>query len=111
MNAVQKVALSVVSLINAMLVIFLATCSAPARAETPCEEWANMTKILVMRWQRDPQFVNVSLTAAQIKLGEMMGNHPEINTALKYVEFAYKHRDEDPVEVWKLAFASCAGTI
>lgn len=92
------------------LVLFLIT-PAPARAQTGCDEWANMSKVLVMRWQHDPQFVNVSLTAAQIKLTDMMGQHPEINTALSYVTFAYNHRDEDPVEVWKAAFTKCSGSI
>lgn len=111
MNVMQKVGLGVVAAINVMLVAFLLMYPAPARAATSCDEWANMSKVLVMRWQRDPQFVNVSLTAAQIKLAEMMGNHPEIDTALSYVEFAYRHRDEDPVEVWKQAFVKCSGTI
>lgn len=91
--------------------IFLVLASpAPARAATGCDEWANMVKILVMRWQKDPQFVNVGLAAVKEELKRTMGGHPEIETALKWVDYAHKHKDEDPVAVWKGVYGKCGGT-
>lgn len=86
--------------------LFLLFINFDARA-AECDEWANMTKILVVRWQHDPNFTNIGLADVKRQLNEMMGDNPEIKTAQKWVDYAHKHKNDDPIEVWKGAYAKC----
>lgn len=86
-------------------VLFFATFT--ANAATPCDEWANMTKILVMRWQGDPEFNGKTNKDVKAALDKSMGGNPEIKTAYKWVDYAYKHKDKDSVQVWKDVYSEC----
>jgi hypothetical protein len=90
-----------------ILLALLIALPMSAQAQTPCDEWANMTKILVMRWQNDDAFKNRTLTEVQNELRKSMGNHPEIDKANKWLAYAHKRREDDPVRVWKDVYAQC----
>lgn len=78
-----------------------------ATAGTDCNEWATMTQVLVIRWQGDIQFKGKTAEDVKRQLTKQMEGHPELDKALKYVDLAYKRRNDNPVDVWKQTFASC----
>lgn len=79
-----------------------------ASAATDCDEWATMTQVLVIRWQGDPSFKDKSSSDVKKELNRTMGAHPEIKTAEKWTDYAYKHRAENPVDVWKNVKRDCS---
>lgn len=90
-----------------LLLVLMLLIAQPALAATPCDEWANMTKVLVMRWQGDVNFSNKTLPQVQAELEVTMGNHPEIKTAQKWLIYAHTHREADPVQTWKEVYDQC----
>lgn len=74
---------------------------------TDCAEWATMTQILVIRWQGDPSFKDKTLTQVRTELQRKMEGHPELDKALYYVDFAYKHKSENPVHIWQQVNREC----
>lgn len=90
-----------------LLISILFMLPLTAQAQTPCDEWANMSKVLVVRWQKDDAFKNRTLPEVQKELQAAMGSHPEIETAQKWLTYAHQHRDEDPVQVWKDVYSQC----
>lgn len=90
----------------------LATLSKEANAGvTDCEEWASMTQVLVLRWQGNnlPKADGTQATSDDVKaeLKRTMGHHPELETALEFVDFAWAGRKQNPVHVWQAARDYC----
>lgn len=99
---------------QAALAAFFVSIATPASAETQCAEWASMTQILVARWQGDSRFQGKTAKDVKDNLSQVMAGHPELPIALTMVDYAYKHRTQDPVKVWKDVFSACSvgkGTI
>jgi len=89
--------------------IFL-TASIDVSAATTCDEWATMTQVLVIRWQNDDQFKGKTLYDVRKELVRQMGGHPEIETALEYVDYAHKNRGVNPQDIWKQTYDMCSAT-
>lgn len=91
------------------ILIFLLSCVGceGAYAQTSCDEWATFTRILVQRWTNDPVFSTKSLPEAKRELDKMMGDNPEIGVGQHYLDLAYKHRNDNPVDVWKSTLDQC----
>jgi hypothetical protein len=70
---------------------------------TPCDEWANFTKIITYRF-RDNGFPRLAVKA---ELNRMMGGAPEIEVAQGWIDYAYDHKDMSPEEVWNGVFKEC----
>jgi len=91
-------------LITALLLTIFA---APVAAAT-CDEWASMTQILVIRWQQDPQFEGKTNLDVKKELFKQMGQHPEIEDAFKYVDYAYENRKVHSQEIWQKTYNYCS---
>lgn len=91
----------------ALAILFTSTTAA---AGTACDEWAKMVQILVVRWQHDPQFQGKTNVDIKNEMVRTMGKHPEIENALKWVDYAYKNKANDYQEIGKKAFALCSAT-
>lgn len=94
-------------MILATVILLLSTNAAAA---TTCDEWATMVQVLVIRWQNDDQFQGKTGDDVKKELSRQMGGHPEIDTALKYVDYAYANRRENYQDVWKKTYDFCAAT-
>lgn len=90
--------------------LLILVSSSTAVAATSCDEWATMVQVLVIRWQSDDQFKDKTDVDIKKEMLRSMGGHPEIDTALTYVDFAYKNRGMQYQEVWKKTYDFCAAT-
>lgn len=81
---------------------------ANAKASTDCQEWATMTQVLVLRWQGDKTFEGKTNTDVKIQLEKAMKGNPELDKAKGYVDYAYQHRKDNPVHVWKAVYGKCS---
>lgn len=80
----------------------------PAEAvTTSCSEWANFSQVLVLRWQGDRKFENVTNEDVKKELAKTMGNHPEFGQAIYWVDVAYAHRNDNPVHLWQFVMQEC----
>lgn len=91
-----------------LLAAAILLASTTAAAGTACDEWASMVQVLVVRWQNDPQFANKTNVDIKKELLRTMGSHPEVDTAAKWVDFAYKNKGSQYQDVWKKAYDLCS---
>jgi hypothetical protein len=96
--------------IRFVLIALLSSLSFNATAATGCDEWATMVQVLVLRWQMDDQFHGKTNVDLRNEMQRMMGDHPDIETALKYVDYAYIHRNDNYQDVWKTTYDQCSAT-
>ena len=89
----------------------LAMAKEAEAGQTDCNEWASMTQILVLRWQGDhlkkPDGTPAGKEDVKAELRKTMGHHPELDTALVFVDFAWAGREQNPVHVWQAARDFC----
>jgi hypothetical protein len=74
-----------------------------ARAATPCDEWANFTKIITYKF-RDSE---VPKQAVIDELARVMPDNPELLTANKWIELSYNHKELSPKGVWLRVYDEC----
>lgn len=88
-------------LISALLL----TVSLTAQAQTPCDEWANFTKIITYR------FRDTGKTEKEVKneLIRTMGDNAEIDQALGWVGYAYANPKLNPIQIWEGVYTACNG--
>ena len=87
----------------ALAAFFMSATFVVEAGQTPCDEWANFTKIITYR------FRDVGLPRELVKdeLKKTMGKNPEIDVANGWIDYAYDHPEKSPVEVWKDVYGMC----
>lgn len=87
-----------------LITALLLTVSLTAQAQTPCDEWANFTKIITYR------FRDTGKTEKEVKneLIRTMGDNAEINQALGWIGYTYAHPELNPVQVWDSVYSLCS---
>jgi len=93
-----------------VIAAILLSASIEVNAATGCDEWASMVQVLVVRWQKDDQFEGKTNVDIKQELMRTMKNHPEIETAQRYVDYAYEHRKADYQDIWKVTYDLCSAT-
>ena len=87
----------------AIAAFFLFTTFVVEAGQTPCDEWANFTKIITYR------FRDVGLPRELVKdeLAKTMGKNPEIAVANGWIDYTYDNPDKSPVQIWKDVYGMC----
>jgi hypothetical protein len=88
-----------------LILALLLSVSLTAQA-SPCDEWANFTKIVTYKF-RDTNKPEKEVLD-ELKNG-IMGKDPEIDIALKWVAYSYANPNLDPVEMWEKVYDVCRG--
>jgi hypothetical protein len=70
---------------------------------TPCDEWANFSKIITYRF-RDNGYPRQQVKS---ELNRLMGGAPEIEVAQGWVDYSFDHPELNAEEVWKGVFKEC----
>ena len=88
-----------------LIAALLLTVSLTAQADTPCDEWANFTKIITYR------FRDTGKTEKEVKdeLIRTMGKDKEIDQALGWVGYAYANPKLNPIQIWEDVYTACNG--
>lgn len=88
-----------------LIAALLLTVSLTAQAQTPCDEWANFTKIITYR------FRDTGKTEKEVKneLIRTMGDNAEIDQALGWVGYAYANPKLNPIQIWEGVYTACNG--
>lgn len=84
------------------LLTVLLLASNVAYAETPCDEWANFSKIIAYKW-RDIY----SAEEVEKEVRKANGQDPEIELAVFWVRFVYANKALTPVDTWKEVYKLC----
>ena len=88
-----------------LIAALLLTVSLTAQAQTPCDEWANFTKIITYR------FRDTGKTEKEVKneLIRTMGDNAEIDQALGWVGYTYANPKLNPIQIWEGVYTACNG--
>jgi hypothetical protein len=88
-----------------LIAALLLSVSLTAHAETPCDEWANFTKIITYR------FRDTGKTEKEVKneLIRTMGDNAEIEQALGWVGYAYANPKLNAIQIWEGVYTACNG--
>jgi len=94
--------------ILATIVVYLATWEASAQAATSCNDWATVAKNIAIRFRgvnsQTPRLVgDVKAELRRIKNGD-----PEMDYALKWVDFTYAHPELSPNDIWSAVNRQCS---
>ena len=87
-----------------LITALLLTVSLTAHAETPCDEWANFTKIITFKFRDMGEY---SVTEVQDELKRTKGKDPEVNIALGWIGYTYAHPELNPVQIWNSVYEIC----
>ena len=89
-----------------MTAVFLGTYCLAANADTPCDEWANFTKIITYR------FRDTGKTEKEVKneLIRTMGENAEIDKALGWVGYTFANPKLTPVQIWEGVYLACSSS-
>ena len=87
-----------------LITALLLSVSLTAQA-TPCDEWANFTKIITYR------FRDTGKTEKEVKneLIRTMGDNAEIEQALGWVGYAYANHKLNAIQIWEGVYTACNG--
>jgi hypothetical protein len=88
------------------LLFFIMLVPRPAGADTnqtPCDEWANFTKIITYKFRDYGQ----PREAVKAELKRVMPGHPDLDVGLAWIDFSFDHAAYDSVKVWELAYEEC----
>ena len=88
-----------------LIAALLLSVSLTAQADTPCDEWANFTKIITYRFRDAGEY---SVTEVQEELKRTRGRDPEINIALGWIGYSYAHPELSPVQIWNGVYTLCS---
>ena len=86
-----------------LIAALLLSVSLTAQA-TPCDEWANFTKIITYR------FRDTGKTEKEVKteLIRTMGDNAEIDQALGWVGYTFANPNLNAIQIWEGVYTSCS---